>query len=621
MLPLAGFVLLGLFGKWYLRRASGVIGTGLVLVSTGLALCVAYLFFFGTGDTALALRSHSLIVFKAGWLPFSPHLSIDLSAIMDPISVMMIVIVTLVSLMVHIFSLGYMKGEERFATYYSFLGLFTFSMLGLVLSGNLFETYIFWELVGCSSFLLIGYYYERPTAVAAAKKAFVVTRFADLGFLVGILILSFQAKTLDFHLLIERLLDPRFPHTAFLGISVLSWGLFLVFIGGAGKSAMFPLHIWLPDAMEGPTPVSALIHAATMVVAGVYLVARLFVLYGSVPGVLQIVLYVGVFSALLAAIIACTQTDIKRVLAYSTMSQIGYMMFALGSYGYTASMFHLFTHAFFKALLFLCAGVIIHQVHSNEMKGMGGLRKTMPLTHVCFLVACLAISGIPPFSGFFSKEEILLAAWHTNKLVYGIGLFTSGLTAFYMFRLYFSIFWNKSAGGDRAQASHGLPLVESMPLVILALGALFAGFVPFSRLMDPDGAPEAGSAFGSMAIAPVTLALLGIGIAAYLYRVASDRPARAAAAFRGLYKFAYHKFYIDEVYLFITKKIIFNLIGRPAAWIDRNIVDGLMNGLAAFTTWVSTVIRGFQSGKVQDYALYFFMGIAGLAVLFIYIYT
>jgi NADH-quinone oxidoreductase subunit L len=621
LLPLAGFVLLGLFGRRYLRRSSGIVGTGLVLVSTGLAIWVAFQFFFGTGDIALALRSHSLIVFKAGWLPFSPHLSIDLSAIMDPISVMMIVVVTLVSLMVHIFSLGYMKGEERFATYYSFLGLFTFSMLGLVLSGNLFETYIFWELVGCSSFLLIGYYYERPTAVAAAKKAFVVTRFADLGFLVGILILSFQAKTLDFHLLIERLLDPRFPHTAFLGISLLSWGLFLVFIGGAGKSAMFPLHIWLPDAMEGPTPVSALIHAATMVVAGVYLVARLFVLYGSVPGVLQIVLYVGVISALLAAIIACTQTDIKRVLAYSTMSQIGYMMFALGSYGYTASMFHLFTHAFFQALLFLCAGVIIHQVHSNEMKAMGGLRKTMPLTHVCFLVACLAISGIPPFSGFFSKEEILLAAWHTNKLVYGIGLFTSGLTAFYMFRLYFSIFWSKPAEGNHARAPHGLPPVESMPLVILALGALFAGFVPFSRLMDPNDAPEAGSAFSSMAIAPVTLALLGIGIAAYLYRVASDRPARAAAAFRGLYTFAYHKFYIDEVYLFITKKIIFNLIGRPAAWIDRNIVDGLMNGLAAFTAWVSAVIRGFQSGKVQDYALYFFMGIAGLAVLFIYIYT
>jgi NADH-quinone oxidoreductase subunit L len=617
LLPLAGFVVLGLFGRKYFRSFSGIIGTALVFVSTGLALWVADQYFFGTGAMALAFRSHPLMMLKAGWLPFSPHLSIDLSAIIDPISVMMIAIVSFISLMVHIFSLGYMKGEERFGTYYAFLGLFTFSMLGLVLSGNLFETYIFWELVGCSSFLLIGYYYERPTAVAAAKKAFIVTRFADLGFLVGILILSFQAKTLDFNGLITQLLDPRLPHTTFLGISLLSWGLFLIFIGGAGKSAMFPLHIWLPDAMEGPTPVSALIHAATMVVAGVYLVARLYMLYGSDPGVLQIVLYVGILSALLAAIIACTQTDIKRVLAYSTMSQIGYMMFALGSYGYTASMFHLFTHAFFKALLFLCAGVIIHQVHSNELKGMGGLRKTMPLTHVCFLIACLAISGIPPFSGFFSKEDILLAAYQANRPVYFIGLFTSGLTAFYMFRLYFSIFWNKPAEGRR----HKLPLVESIPLVILAVGAAFAGFVPFSQLISPGGVSEATHGVGNMAIAPVSLALLGIGLAAYLYAKQSDRPAKAAAAFRGFYTFAYHKFYIDEVYSFVTKKIIFNFIGRPAAWIDRNIVDGLMNLLATGTAWVSTEIKGFQSGKIQDYILYFFIGIAGLTVIFIYIYT
>lgn len=620
LLPLAGFVVLGLFGRKYFRSFSGVLGTSLVLVSTLFALWVAGQYFFGTGSTALAFRSHPLMMLKADWLPFSPHLSIDLSAIIDPISVMMIAVVSFISLMVHIFSLGYMKGEERFATYYAFLGLFTFSMLGLVLSGNLFETYIFWELVGCSSFLLIGYYYERPTAVAAAKKAFVVTRFADLGFLVGILILSFQAKTLDFHTLIDRLLDPRVPHTTFWGISLLSWGLFLIFIGGAGKSAMFPLHIWLPDAMEGPTPVSALIHAATMVVAGVYLVARLYALYGLDPGVLQIVGYVGVFSALLAAIIACTQTDIKRVLAYSTMSQIGYMMFALGSYGYTAAMFHLFTHAFFKALLFLCAGVIIHQVHSNELKGMGGLRKTMPLTHVCFLVACLSISGIPPFSGFFSKEDILLAAWQTNKLVYGIGLFTSGLTAFYMFRLYFSIFWNKPRE-EHPHKMHKLPLVESIPLVILALGAAFAGFIPFSRLMSPGSVPETAHGIGLMAVPPVALALLGIGIAAYLYGKESDRPAKVAAAFRGFYTFAYHKFYIDEVYAFVTKKIIFNLIGRPAAWIDRNIVDGLMNGLATGTAWTSAGIKRVQSGKVQDYILYFFVGIAGLTVLFIYIYT
>jgi NADH-quinone oxidoreductase subunit L len=620
LLPLAGFAVLGLFGRQHFRKTAGALGTGLVLISTALALWIAWQYFSAGLTNGYCPQT---VPVKFTWLTFSSGLSIDLSMILDPISVMMIVVVTLISLMVHIFSLSYMRGEPRYATYYAFLNLFTFSMLGLVLSGNIFEIYIFWELVGCSSFLLIGFYFDRPTAVKAANKAFIVTRFADLGFLVGILILSFHAETLDFHTLIQRLTEPgpqltSITTTSFLGISLLSWGLALVFVGGAGKSALFPLHIWLPDAMEGPTPVSALIHAATMVVAGVYLVARLYPVYSySDPAVLKVVLYAGALSALLAAIIACTQTDIKRVLAYSTMSQIGYMMFALGAYGYTASMFHLFTHAFFKALLFLCAGVIIHHVHSNEMKDMGGLRKALPLTHACFLVACLAIAGIPPFSGFFSKEDILLAAWNANKLVYAVGLFTSGLTAFYMFRLYFSIFWNKPPAGH----PHKMPLAESLPLVILALGAIFAGFAPFNRLVTYNGTPEAPHSIGVFAIAPVVLALLGITIAGNLYRKESDRPQRTAAAFKGLYQLAYHKFYIDEVYAFITKKIIFNLIGRPAAWIDRNIVDGLMNLLATVTARVAAGIKGIQSGKMQDYALYFFAGIAGLAVLFIYIYT
>lgn len=630
LLPLVGFVLLGLFGRRYIRGFSGVIATALLLVSTGLALFIAWQYFSGqVGPNGI--RS-TRTVFSVPWLSFSKDLSIDMGILIDPISVMMIVVVTLISLMVHVFSLGYMKGEERYSTYYAFLGLFTFSMLGLVLSSNIFETYIFWELVGCSSFLLIGFYYDRPSAVAAAKKAFIVTRFADLGFLIGILILSFKAQTLDINGLIDTLSSfsnsPFTEHPVFLGLPLVSWGLTLVFVGGAGKSALFPLHIWLPDAMEGPTPVSALIHAATMVVAGVYLVARLYPLYELTLDVQQIVLYVGAISAFLAAIIACTQTDIKRVLAYSTMSQIGYMMFALGTFrlfppklgvnpamGFIASMFHLFTHAFFKALLFLCAGVIIHLVHSNDMKDMGGLRKQLPLAHICFLVACLAISGIPPFSGFFSKEEILSAAWRADKFIYAIGLFTSGLTAFYMFRLYFSVFWNKPAMGH----PHRQPLVESIPLVILALGSAFAGFIPFSRLLIAGGFPFERSGIGLNAVPPVLVALLGIGIAAWLYYKQSNRPQKAAAAFRGLYTAAYHKFWIDEVYLFITKKVIFNLIGRPAAWVDRNIVDGVMNGLAVTTARISATIKGIQSGKVQDYAWFFFIGIAGLAILFIYI--
>jgi len=554
--------------------------------------------------------------------------------ILDPISVMMIVVVTFVSLMVHVFSLGYMKGEERFATYYAFLSLFTFSMLGLVLASNIFQIYMFWELVGVSSFLLIGYYFEKPSAVAAAKKAFIVTRFADLGFLIGILILAFYSGTLDFGVLIERLTATQssqyisITSASFLGASMLTWGLTLVFIGGAGKSAMFPLHIWLPDAMEGPTPVSALIHAATMVVAGVYLVARLFPVFSIDVTALQIVTYVGAFSALLAAVIACTQTDIKRVLAYSTMSQIGYMMFALGvskyggenGLGYMASMFHLFTHAFFKSLLFLGAGAVIHLVHSNEMKDMGGLRKLMPITHITFLIACLAIAGIPPFSGFFSKEEILLAAYQSNLLVYGLAVFTSGLTAFYMFRLYYSIFWSREAHVHDTHHGEGTFSMK-LPLIILGACALMAGFVPIASMVTSDGSALETHIDIKFSALPVIMAVLGIAMATYLYKVKSERAVTVAEGFGGLYNAALKKFYIDEIYLFVTKKIIFNLIGRPAAWIDKNIVDGFMNLLATTTGKISELIKGFQSGKVQNYALYFFGGILGLAVLFIYLWN
>jgi NADH-quinone oxidoreductase subunit L len=525
-----------------------------------------------------------------------------------------------------------MKGEERYATYFSFLSLFTFSMIGLVLSANLFQIYIFWELVGISSFLLIGYYYDRPSAVAAAKKAFIVTRFADMGFLIGILVLAFYGGTLNISTLVQKLTTIQSPEyigistASFLGVSMLTWGLSLVFVGGAGKSAMFPLHIWLPDAMEGPTPVSALIHAATMVVAGVYLVARLFPIFSINGAALQVVTYVGITSALFAAIIACTQTDIKRVLAYSTMSQIGYMMFALGVSGYngeagagfTGSMFHLFTHAFFKSLLFLGAGAVIHMVHSNDMKDMGGLRKLMPITHIAFLVACLAIAGIPPFAGFFSKEEILSAAYSSNKLVYFIAVFTAALTAFYMFRLYFSIFWKKEASvhGHHHEGTFSMKL----PLIILAICSLLVGFVPFSNFITPTGVPEEQHINLLFSVTPVLLALAAIFVASVLYKKENEKPAKIAASLGGFYNTAKKKFYIDELYLFLTKKIIFNLVGRPAAWFDRNVVDGFMNLLATSTARTSERIKTLQSGRVQAYALYFFGGIAGLAILFIYLW-
>jgi len=632
LLPLAGFLLLGLFGRKTFKNSSGIIGTILLLTSTVLALYTAYEYFFVYGKVDGVYQK--FIPLQMTWLEFSKGVSINIGLLLDPISVMMLVVVTFISLMVHIYSLGYLKGEERFPTYYSFLGLFTFSMLGLVLSSNIFQTYIFWELVGVSSFLLIGYYYDKPSAVAACKKAFIVTRFADLGFLIGILILSNSAGTLDFNTLIATLTSPESDAvktataSTFLGASALTWGAALVFIGGAGKSAMFPLHIWLPDAMEGPTPVSALIHAATMVVAGVYLVARLFPVFSiATPGVLEIVGWVGAVSAIIAAIIACTQTDIKRVLAYSTMSQIGYMMFALGvshyggegGLGYTASMFHLFTHAMFKALLFLGAGAVIHYIHSNDIKDMGGLRKYLPITHITFLIACLAIAGVPPFAGFFSKEEILLAAYQNNMAIYWIALITSGLTAFYMFRLYFNIFWNKPHVVHGEKHGEG-GFVMMMPLVLLAIGAGAAGFIPFGEFVSTDGKALESHFHLQFSIAPVALGLAGIFTAMWLYKKQNNRPERLAASLGGLYKAAYHKFYIDEIYLFITKKVLFNLIGRPAAWFDRNVVDGLVNFSGTATQFISEKIKKVQSGKVQQYAIYFLVGVIGLAVLFIYIW-
>ncbi|MGP8215743.1 MAG: NADH-quinone oxidoreductase subunit L [Bacteroidia bacterium] len=636
IIPILSFLLIGLIGRRYFPALCGIIGTLALLASFVLSVTVGYQYFFQVGKVDGVYQK--IIALKYVWLQFTPSVSIDMGILLDPISVMMIVIVTFISLMVHIYSLGYMKGDPRISTYYSFLSLFTFSMLGLVLSTNIFQIYVFWELVGVSSFLLIGFYYDKPSAVAASKKAFIVTRFADLGFLIGILILSYYTKTLDFQTLIARATEPGFMSglatVSFMGLSVITWGLILVFIGGAGKSAMFPFHIWLPDAMEGPTPVSALIHAATMVVAGVYLVARLFPVFSmSCPDALTVVAYVGVFSSLFAAIIACTQTDIKRVLAYSTISQIGYMMFALGVSGYggenglgfMASMFHLFTHSIFKALLFLGAGAIIHYVHSNEMKDMGGLRKNMPITHITFLLACLAISGIPPFAGFFSKEEILMAAWNSNKLIFYVAVLTAAITAFYIFRLYFNIFWNKEfkpAHSDKEPASHShgeSPATMLLPLIILAILSVIAGFTPFGKLVTSDGKELLTEFHPMFSIAPVSLAVIAIILAMVFYRKENGIPQKVATGLNGFYKAAHKKFYMDELYLFVTKKIIFNCIGRPAAWIDRNIVDGTMNGIAGITEYISDSIKVLQSGQLQDYAIYFFTGVIGFVLLFVYL--
>jgi NADH-quinone oxidoreductase subunit L len=603
IIPVLSFLLCLMPGQFMVRKA-GIISTLLAGVNVVFCCYVASIYFRGAASGSV------VNVTSFPWLVFDSRLSISMGIDVSGLSAMMLVVISVVTLMVEWFSVGYMKGEPRFRIYYAFLSLFSFSMLGLVLSSNVLQLYMFWELVGLSSYLLIGFYYERPSAIAAAKKAFIVTRFADFGFLIGILILGFYTRSFDIHVMTQNVLIGGLPTTTGHAWSMLDWGLLLVFIGGAGKSAMFPLHIWLPDAMEGPTPVSALIHAATMVVAGVFLVARIFPMFAYAdPDVLAIVRYVGLGSAVFAAVIACTQTDIKRVLAYSTMSQIGYMMFSLGisvdGSGYVPALFHLFTHAFFKSLLFLCAGSIIHYVHSNEVSAMGGLRKHMPLTNLCFLIGCLAIAGIPPLSGFFSKEAILYEAFRHDKFAYALALATAGLTAFYMFRLYFLIFWHRPAQSN-ARAHETMSM--KIPVIILATLSVFAGLVPLEDMLHSVEALTGEGPHLAFSILPVGVALSGIALALFLFM--KDRQRTTVSS--SLSRLIKNRFYIDEVYLFFTKQIIFHGIAQPIAWIDRHIVDSTVVAAGSVTQRCSRLIRRWQSGKLQAYNLYFFLGILGI---------
>jgi NADH-quinone oxidoreductase subunit L len=628
IIPLAMFLFLGLFGMKFKPVVSGILGTLGLGIITALSYYTAYRYFFDVGNVGGEFVK--LVPVDFTWLNLTDKLHINMGVLLDPISVMMLVVITTVSFMVNLYSIGYMKGEKGFERFFSFLSLFTFSMLGLVIATNIFQMYIFWELVGVSSFLLIGFYYEKPSAVAASKKAFIVTRFADLGFLVGILLLSFYTGTFDFVKLTgpEGIATLQGLSASFMGVSVVTWALMLVFMGGAGKSAMFPLHIWLPDAMEGPTPVSALIHAATMVVAGVFLIARMFPLYiFTAPQALHIIGYVGGFTSLFAAVIACTQYDIKRVLAFSTLSQIGYMMLALGVSGYyaeeglgfMASMFHLFTHAMFKALLFLGAGAIIHAVHTNQMNEMGGLRKYLPLTHATFLIACITIAGVYPLSAFWSKDEILAAAFEHDKILFAVEYFVAGLTAFYMFRLYFRVFWHSNP--HYHHTPHESPKVMTIPLIILAIGSIFAGFIPFSHLVTSDGKAFESHTELMIAIPSVLIGLLGILIAYFMYARENNSPEKITKGLGGFYRTIYHKFYIDELYLFVTKKILFNLVSHPVAWFDRHVVDGTMNGVAWVITSTSRRIRGLQSGQLQQYGFIFVSGAVALALLLLYLWV
>ncbi len=653
VLPFLSFLILGLADTKLSHKAAGLTGTALMGVVFALSVYTAYEYFAGQGRGADGLYP-IVTAWHFTWLDFGDvlgaHLVFDMGFRITPISAMMLVVITTVSFMVHIYSFGYMHGEKGFQRYYAFLSLFTMSMLGLVVATNIFQMYLFWELVGVCSYLLIGFYYPQHAAVAASKKAFIVTRFADLFFLIGILFYSFYVGTFEFDI---SQMEPEQVARLHNASWLLPAALFLMFIGGAGKSAMFPLHIWLPDAMEGPTPVSALIHAATMVVAGVYQVACLFPIWIQyAPDTLHYVAYVAAFTSFYAAVVACCQSDIKRVLAFSTISQIGFMLVALGvcmpeagesatvvakttaeyadgnGLGYMAGMFHLFTHAMFKACLFLGAGCIIHAVHSNEKMYMGGLRKYMPVTHWTFLISCLAISGIPFFSGFCSKDEILVACYNFSPVM---GVIMSGIatmTAFYMFRLYYVIFWGRSYyeanKANGAHEPHEAPAVMTVPLIVLSVITVVVGVLGTLHIFDFGSLVSAnGLAFSThtdwvVAGTSTLLALLGIGLATYMYKGEETPLADCLSKkFPRLHKAAYRRFYLDEVWMFITHKIIFRCFSTPIAWFDRHIVDGTFNFMAWSANEAGESFRPWQSGDVRGYAVWFLTGAVALTLILI----
>ncbi len=653
VLPFLSFLILGLADTKLSHKAAGLTGTALMGVVFALSVYTAYEYFAGQGRGADGLYP-IVTAWHFTWLDFGDvlgaHLVFDMGFRITPISAMMLVVITTVSFMVHIYSFGYMHGEKGFQRYYAFLSLFTMSMLGLVVATNIFQMYLFWELVGVCSYLLIGFYYPQHAAVAASKKAFIVTRFADLFFLIGILFYSFYVGTFEFDI---SQMEPEQVARLHNASWLLPAALFLMFIGGAGKSAMFPLHIWLPDAMEGPTPVSALIHAATMVVAGVYQVACLFPIWIQyAPDTLHYVAYVAAFTSFYAAVVACCQSDIKRVLAFSTISQIGFMLVALGvcmpeagesatvvakttaeyadgnGLGYMAGMFHLFTHAMFKACLFLGAGCIIHAVHSNEKMYMGGLRKYMPVTHWTFLISCLAISGIPFFSGFCSKDEILVACYNFSPVM---GVIMSGIatmTAFYMFRLYYVIFWGRSYyeanKANGAHEPHEAPAVMTVPLIVLSVITVVVGVLgtlhifEFGSLVSANGLAFSTHTDWVVAGTSTLLALLGIGLATYMYKGEETPLADCLAKkFPRLHKAAYRRFYLDEVWMFITHKIIFRCFSTPIAWFDRHIVDGTFNFMAWSANEAGESFRPWQSGDVRGYAVWFLTGAVALTLILI----
>ncbi|KPJ61717.1 MAG: hypothetical protein AMJ46_00775 [Latescibacteria bacterium DG_63] len=627
LLPLAGFVVTIFFGKNLPARRGIAAIPAIATAAASSVISVFLLFQVLSGITV----DVSYFWFKAGRYLFSIGVTVD------PLAALMLIVVSVVGLLVEIYSVGYMHGDSMFSRYFAYISLFVFSMYGLVLANTFFLLFIFWELVGLCSYLLIGFWFEKKSAADAGKKAFITTRIGDFGFLVGVLLFATAGGTFQFSELFGM------AHNGYFTSGFLTIATICLFAGAVGKSAQFPLHVWLPDAMEGPTPISALIHAATMVAAGVYMVARCFPLFSASAEASMAVAIIGGITALFAATIACTQFDIKRVLAYSTLSQLGYMMLALGCGGRAAGMFHLMTHAFFKALLFLCAGSVIHAINKQDIREMGGLGGQMKITSSTFLIACLAIAGIPPLSGFWSKDEILVAVKESHNLgLYVIAVGGALLTAFYMFRLYFMVFCGKEKG-----RAHESPPVMSIPLAALGILSICAGWVGLPWLKQGvtsflSGGEVHGHHGPDYTVMGTSVLVAGAGILLAYVTYMKGWIAKDAFSkrFRPLYTLLFNKYYVDEIYLaFIVRPLVsltkalyaFDLAvidgavngsarmtivwSRAKRWVDVYIVDGAVNGVAFLTQLAGSVVRRTQSGYVQQYALMILVGLATIVIL------
>jgi len=616
LLPLFSFGIITLFFRPFLNhkpKLGGYITILALLGSLGLSIWALF--------EVMAAPGHSIPIPDINWVVIEGGLTIHLGLILDSLTAVMLLVVTIVSLMVQIYSQGYMKGDPGYHRYYAAMSLFTASMLGLVLADNLLFVYVFWEMVGLCSYLLIGFWFHKKSAADAAKKAFIVTRLGDFGFLAAILLLYFNTGTFD----IAQLHSLAIAGT--LGGTVLTWAAIGIFAGAAGKSAQFPLHVWLPDAMEGPTPVSALIHAATMVAAGVFLVARTYPLFAHSMEALTTVAVIGGFTAIFAATMGLVMTDIKRVLAYSTISQLGYMMLGLGTGGVAIGIFHLFNHAFFKALLFLGAGSVNHATGTFDMRKMGGLRKIMPWTYATFLIASISIAGIWPLSGFWSKDEILASALQAQPILFYLAMITVFMTAFYMFRVVFMTFGGDYRGGEEGHGKpHESPSVMVMPMVVLAVLAVVSGFWnvtgSFSALFGHGETHSfAGGFFGILthALPWISLILAGLGIllAYAIYSAKRLSAERIGAMFQPLYNLFLHKYWLDELYEQVIVKLVL-LKGLFAGFqaIDSYGVDGAVNGLAQGAMATGKAIRRAHSGQLQLYGLFIGVGIIVILACF-----